>query len=153
MILLIFYIVQYKLDPAKQGVVKMCAFLLQTLSVEPNFGTSLNKKFLAQDTLPASIRIQSFNGSYSDFLIQSIFSIITTSQGKLSAVYPALLAVIANISGYLVNINAITSSKLQHLFASMSAPSFLLANESNHELLQSLLESMNAIIEHQYHSM
>ncbi|KFY71253.1 hypothetical protein V499_08545 [Pseudogymnoascus sp. VKM F-103] len=150
-ILLIFYIVQYKLDPAKQGVVKMCAFLLQTLSVEPNFGTSLNKKFLAQDTLPASIRIQSFNGSYSDFLIQSIFSIITTSQGKLSAVYPALLAVIANISGYLVNINAITSSKLQHLFASMSAPSFLLANESNHELLQSLLESMNAIIEHQYH--
>ncbi|KFY51230.1 hypothetical protein V496_08889 [Pseudogymnoascus sp. VKM F-4515 (FW-2607)] len=150
-ILLIFYIVQYKLDPAKQGVVKMCAFLLQTLSVEPNFGTSLNKKFLAQDTLPASIRILSFNGSYSDFLIQSIYSIITTSQGKLSAVYPALLAVIANISGYLVNVNAITSSKLQHLFASMSAPSFLLANESNHELLQSLLESMNAIIEHQYH--
>lgn len=34
----------------------------------------------------------------------------------------------------------------------MSAPSFLLANESNHMLLQSLLESMNAIIEHQYAS-
>ena len=32
----------------------------------------------------------------------------------------------------------------------MSAPAFLLANESNHTLLQSLLESMNAIIEHQY---
>ncbi|KAL8826412.1 MAG: hypothetical protein Q9191_003818 [Dirinaria sp. TL-2023a] len=32
----------------------------------------------------------------------------------------------------------------------MSAPSFLLANESNYTLLQSLLESMNAIIEHQY---
>lgn len=34
----------------------------------------------------------------------------------------------------------------------MSAPSFLLANETNYTLLQSLLESMNAIIEHQYSS-
>jgi len=32
----------------------------------------------------------------------------------------------------------------------MSSPSFLLANEGNHNLLQSLLESMNAIIEHQF---
>ena len=34
----------------------------------------------------------------------------------------------------------------------MSAPSFLLANGTNYLLLQSLLESMNAIIEHQYES-
>ena len=39
------------------------------------------------------------------------------------------------------------------LFNSMSSPSFLLANETNHSLLQSLLESMNSIIEHQYKSM
>jgi hypothetical protein len=32
----------------------------------------------------------------------------------------------------------------------MSAPSFLLANETNHSLLQSLLESINAVVEHQY---
>lgn len=32
----------------------------------------------------------------------------------------------------------------------MSAPSFLLANENNHTLLHSLLEVMNAMIEHQY---
>lgn len=36
------------------------------------------------------------------------------------------------------------------LFASMSSPAFLFANESNHNLLRSLLESMNAIIEHKY---
>jgi len=34
----------------------------------------------------------------------------------------------------------------------MSSPSFLLANDSNHALLCSLLESLNAIIEHQYDS-
>jgi len=32
----------------------------------------------------------------------------------------------------------------------MSTPGFLLSNESNHTLLSSLLEAMNAIIEHQY---
>ena len=32
----------------------------------------------------------------------------------------------------------------------MSSPSFLLANEKNYSLLQSLLESVNAIVEHQY---
>jgi len=149
-ILILFYSLEYRLDASKQGVVRMCIFILQTLSVEPNFGKNLNKRFEAQDTLPTSIRIQSFNGTYADFLIQSIYNIITTSQGKLTAIYPALLAVINNIAAYLENISAATSSKLLQLFASMSSPSFLLSNDSNHDLLQSLLESMNAIIEHQY---
>jgi hypothetical protein len=38
------------------------------------------------------------------------------------------------------------------LFASMSSPSFLFANENNHTLLQSLLEALNAMVEHQYRS-
>jgi hypothetical protein len=130
----------------------MCVFLLQTLSVEPNFGASLNKKFQAQETLPTSIRIQGFDGTYADFLIHSIYNIITTSQGRLSAVYPALLAGVANIAAYLTNLSFAASSKLLQLFSSMSSPSFLLANESNHTLLQSLLESINTILEHQFRS-
>ncbi|KAM3068943.1 hypothetical protein ACMFMG_004119 [Clarireedia jacksonii] len=149
-ILILFYSLEYRLDASKQGIVRMCVFILQTLSVEPNFGKSLNKRFEAQDTLPPSIRLQSFHGTYADFLIQSIYNIITTSQGKLTAIYPALLAVINNIAAYLENISAAASSKLLQLFASMSSPGFLLSNDSNHDLLRSLLESMNAIIEHQY---
>lgn len=68
-ILILFYALEYKLDPSRQGVVRMCVFLLQTMSVEANFGKNLNKRFEAQDTLPASIRIQSFNGTYADFLV------------------------------------------------------------------------------------
>jgi hypothetical protein len=68
-ILILFYALEYRLDTSKQGVVRMCVFLLQTLSVEPNFGKNLNKKFEAQETLPPTIRIQSFNGTYGDFLI------------------------------------------------------------------------------------
>lgn len=62
------------------------------------------------------------------------------------------MAVIHNIAAHLENLSASVSSKLLQLFSSMSSPGFLLANESNHDLLRSLLESMNAIIEHQYSS-
>lgn len=84
--------------------------------------------------------------------LQSIYNLITRSQGKLTAIYPALLAVVHNSAAYLEGISGTTSSKLIQLFNSMSSPSFLLAHDTNHVLLSSLLESMNAIIEHQYKS-
>ncbi|KAE8374241.1 proteins containing regions of low-complexity [Aspergillus bertholletiae] len=149
-ILCIFYAIVYKSDPSQQGVVRMCIFITQTMSVEPNFGKSLNKKFEAQETLPQSIRIPGFRGSYADFLIMSIHTLITGSKGKLTAVYPALLAVINNIAAYVENLSPAACSKLLQLFSSMSAPSFLLANETNHALLSSVLESINALLEHQF---
>ncbi|KAI1330075.1 high-temperature-induced dauer-formation protein-domain-containing protein [Xylariaceae sp. FL0255] len=149
-ILILFYATEYKLDASKQGVVRMCVFLLQTLSVEKNFGVNLNKTFDNQESLPPVIRIPGFRGTYADFLIQSIYNLITRSQGKLSAAYPALLAVVHNVSAYLEGISSTSCAKVMQLFNSMSSPSFLLATESNHVLLNSLLESMNAIIEHQY---
>lgn len=75
---------------------------------------------------------------------------ITTSKGKLDAIYPALLATMNNVAAYLENLGTQSSLKLLHLYILMSSPSFLLANETNHLLLHSLLEAMNAIIEHQY---
>ncbi len=83
---------------------------------------------------------------------QSIYSLITTSQGKLTAIYPALLAVINNVATYLEGLSAPTCSKIMQLFNSMSSPSFLLANDTNHGLLRSLLEAINTIVEHQYSS-
>ncbi|SPN97595.1 related to proteins containing regions of low-complexity [Cephalotrichum gorgonifer] len=149
-ILAVFNALEHKADPSKQGVVRMCAFLLQTLSVEKNFGINLNKYFETQDTLPPAIRIPNLSGTYADFLIHSIYNLITGSQGKLTAIYPALVAVINNIAPYLEGLSSASCAKLMQLFSSMSSPSFLFANESNHVLLRSLLEAMNAIIEHQY---
>ena len=65
----LFYAMEYKTDPSKQGVVKMCVFVLQTLSVEPNFGKRLNKIFENQDSLPPSIRLANFSGTYADHLV------------------------------------------------------------------------------------
>ncbi|PLB35759.1 Hid1 family protein [Aspergillus candidus] len=149
-ILCIFYAIAYKSDPAKQGVVRMCIFILQTMSVDPNFGQSLNLKFEAQDTLPQTIRIPNFRGSYADFLIMSVHTLITTSKGTLTAVYPALLAIVNNLAPYVEHMSPAACSKILQLFSSMSAPSFLLANDSNHNLLTSVLESINSILEHKF---
>lgn len=149
-VLILFYALEHRLDPSKSGVVRMCIFVLQTLSAEQKFGICLNKRFEEQNTLPQSMIIPGFSGTFADYLIISIYNLITTSKGKLSAVYPALLATVANIAPHVKNLSGSASSKLIQLFASMSTPEFLLANESNHTLLSSLLESMNAIIEHQY---
>ena len=69
MTLIIFYAMEYKTDPSKQGVVRMCVFVLQTLSTEPNFGKLLNRDFETQETLPATIKLNEFRGTYADFLI------------------------------------------------------------------------------------
>ena len=169
-ILVLFYALENKNDPSKQGLIRMCIFVLQTMSVEPNFGKSLNKRFEGQETLPPSIQIPNFHGTYADYLItvscfmivlrnfaniwiQSIYTLLTTGKGRLDAVHPALLAILNNIAPQVENMARATSSKLLQLFATMSTPSFLLANDSNHTLLHSLLEVLNAIVEHQYSSM
>lgn len=151
-ILMLFYAIEYKTDSSRQGIVRMCVFVLQTMSVEPTFGQNLNKKFEAQETLPQSIRLSNFRGSYGDFLITSIHTLITGSKGKLDAIYPALLAIINNMAAYVQGLSLSTSTRLVQLLTSMSTPSFLLANESNHNLLQALLESISTMIEHQYKS-
>lgn len=68
-VLILFYALEYRTDPTKQGIVRMCVFVLQTLSTEENFGTGLNKKFEGQGSLPVTIKIENFNGTYADFLI------------------------------------------------------------------------------------
>ena len=69
MILCIFYAMEYRMDASKHGVVRMCIFILQTMSAESTFGKSLNMKFEAQGTLPQSIRQLKFRRSYADYLI------------------------------------------------------------------------------------
>lgn len=80
-ILIMYYALEYRLDPSKSGVVRMCVFVLQTLSTEFKFGKSLNKRFEGQNSLPASVRIPSFSGSYADYLI------IVSSRGWLVGWY------------------------------------------------------------------
>ncbi|RMY61613.1 hypothetical protein D0863_11219 [Hortaea werneckii] len=149
-VLVLYYAMSAKDEPTKQGIVRMCVLILQTMSVEPHFGDRLNKAFVGQETLPSVLRIQNFHGSYADFLITSVHSLMTTTGGRLESIYPALLAIIGNVAPYCKNLQRATSSKLLDLFVQMSSPKFLLEKETNHTMLQLLLQAMNAILEHQF---
>ena len=91
-ILVLFYALENKSDLARQGVVRMCVFLLQTLSAEPSFGKSLNKRFEGQGSLPVSIRIPGFHGTYADYLIMVSETLAhrRTKTDKLSPSLPSL---------------------------------------------------------------
>lgn len=151
-VLTIFYAMDQRHDPSKHGLVRMCIFVLQSLSTEPNFGKSLNKVFENHETLPASIREPNFNGTYADFLISSVHNLITSGKGKLDTTYPALIAILSNIAANLQRLSRTSCTKLIQLFDMFSVPTSLLSNESNLMLLHSLLEVFNAIIEHQHNS-
>nr|OQO23447.1 hypothetical protein B0A51_07752 [Rachicladosporium sp. CCFEE 5018] len=151
-VLVLFYAMDAKDDPARQGIVRMAILILQTLTVESTFGIRLNKSFIGQESLPAVLRIPNFHGSYADYLITSVHSLMTTTKGRLEMVYPALLAIIGNIAPYIRDLQRATSSKLLDLFISLASPTFLLSGGDNHLMLSSLLESLNAILEHQYES-
>jgi hypothetical protein len=73
-VLITYYALEYRLDPSKAGVVRMCVFVLQTMSSEAKFGKGLNKRFENANSLPASVRIPSFSGTYADYLIIVSFS-------------------------------------------------------------------------------
>jgi len=75
---------------------------------------------------------------------------MTTTGGRLESIYSALLAIINNIAPYAKDLQRATSSKLLDLFVQASSPQFLLEKETNHNMLQLLLQAMNAILEHQY---
>lgn len=47
----------------------MCASMLQTLSKDKAFGYTLNRAFEGHASLPASVRIHNFHGTYGDYLI------------------------------------------------------------------------------------
>jgi hypothetical protein len=47
----------------------MCAFILQTLSSDREFAIRLNKVFEGHGSLPGSVRIPAFYGTYADYMI------------------------------------------------------------------------------------
>lgn len=88
-VLVLYYAIDQRNDLSKQGLVRMCIFVLQTLSVEPQFGKSLNKTFEGQESLPASIRIPNFHGTYADYVIT-----VSLMSGILIFSEPAVLTLL-----------------------------------------------------------
>lgn len=152
MIVLLYYIHEKRLDPAKFGLVRLCAYALLFLTTEKTFVMSLSKGFISQHSLPRNIQLTSFNGSYADYLIIRLFKTITASSENMNFLVPTFLDCIYNIAPYVQNISYQAASSIVQLCATVSNPSFLFARESNHLLLSVLLKSVNLMIECNFHS-
>ncbi|TXT07161.1 hypothetical protein VHUM_03331 [Vanrija humicola] len=133
---------EYKNDPAQHGLLRLLAYLLQTLSVDPAFGTAINQPL--RQTVPSKWAVQ---GSTADFMITSIYSIATTP--GLNPLFPALTIAIANSAPSLRHLGVQASTRLMQLFKAFSSPNFLLADEGHPRLVYYLLETFNSILYHQ----
>ena len=78
LIVLLYYPLEHKGDASQIGLVRMSAFLLQTLSAEKGFAASLNRPFEGHGALPSSVRLHNFHGTYADFMITVLPSIQLT---------------------------------------------------------------------------
>ncbi|KAF9341526.1 hypothetical protein BGZ91_007183 [Linnemannia elongata] len=148
-VILLYFSQEHKLDSTHAGLVRMCAYMLQTLSKDRAFGRTLNRPFDGHASLPANVRIHNFHGTYGDYLICSIQHLIATTKRTLRSLYPALISTLSNVSPYIQNISPLASSRLLQLTTSFASPSFLLAEESNHRLLGILLDTVTSILYYQ----
>ncbi|KAF9036701.1 high-temperature-induced dauer-formation protein-domain-containing protein [Panaeolus papilionaceus] len=138
---LLFYCVDIKDKPQQHGLCRAISYIVQTLSAEPSFGSSLEHPLHIQLTSkwgPVS------NGS--EFMIQAIYSIVATTGGSLTSLYPALVIALANAAPYFKHIGISASARLLQLFNSFSNPLFLLSDEGHPRLLFFMLEVFSAIL-------
>ncbi|KAF9994292.1 hypothetical protein BGZ79_000960, partial [Entomortierella chlamydospora] len=148
-IILLYFSLEYRQDTSHDGLVRMCAYMLQTLSKDRAFGYCLNKPFDGHSSLPVDVKIRNFHGTYTDYLVCSIHTLIATTERSLRSLYPALISTLSNISPYIKNLSPLASGRLLQLTTSFASASFLLAEESNHKLLGLLLDTVCSIIYYQ----
>lgn len=153
MVLLLYYAHTYRLDASRTGLVRLCIYVLQTISADSVFSVRLNRQFDSHNALPSSMQISGWEpaASYADYLLITTYSLMSSSNGKLAALYPSLLDTQMNLAPHLSNISRLTCSRLMQLFSTLSAPSFLVANSTNYMLVDKLLEAMTDMIVNNNH--
>ncbi|KAG6329974.1 hypothetical protein ID866_9117 [Astraeus odoratus] len=138
---LLCYGLEIKDKPQQHGLCRMLSYIIQTLSAEPAFGAKLS--------LPVRVPIPSkwaAPGSAADFMITSIYSMVATTSGALTSLYPAFIIALSNVAPYFKNLSVVASNRLVQLFKSFSNPRFLLSDESHPRLLFFMLEVFNSVI-------
>lgn len=134
----------------QHGVCRAISYIIQTLSAETAFGQQLSKPVRVQiptkwgpvDTVAdflIHVRRPSskIRFSFSDlcFWIKAVYTIVATTAGNLTSLYPALIIALSNAAPYFKHIGVSASARLIQLFNSFSNPLFLLSDEGHPRLL------------------
>ncbi|THH33894.1 hypothetical protein EUX98_g324 [Antrodiella citrinella] len=125
----------------QQGMCRAVSYIVQSLSAEPTFGLKLVSPLKV--TVPPKWGTV---GNAGDFIINAIYSMIATTSGSLSSLYPAYIITLSNAAPHFKHLNVNSSARLLQLFATFANPTFLLADEGHPRLLFFMLEVFNSMI-------
>ncbi|CAE6422281.1 unnamed protein product [Rhizoctonia solani] len=134
---------EIKDKPQNQGLCRALSYIIQSMSSDFALGSKLH--------LPVKIAVPAkwvTPGTTGDFMITSIYSIVATTSGQLTSLYPALIITLSNVSPHLTQLTITASARLVSLLTAFSSPLFLLADESHPRLVYFVLEVFNNVITH-----
>ncbi|QSL64937.1 hypothetical protein MERGE_002241 [Pneumocystis wakefieldiae] len=115
LVLLLCYTLDYRKELSKLGLIRICISILQTLSSKPSFCKKLNTTFEHYRVLPMNMKVAS-KDNYMDFIIISIYTLITTSKGALNSLLPYMLSILINIAPYAQNLSILSCTKSSERF-------------------------------------
>lgn len=120
-----------------QNLLRLLASLLHSLSFDHTFGMSLDNPISLQD------------GSHclSDYLVSTVFKLITSSIHPAS--YDSLLAALANLGAHLKHLSQLSAVRLLSIYRALATPHFLFAHKSNPRYLFYILETFNGVLHNQ----
>ncbi|TKY88128.1 hypothetical protein EX895_002838 [Sporisorium graminicola] len=149
---LLYFALTYKDNVALQGLVRLCAFMLQDVSSEHAFAVHLAKPGSAAKVhLPSRLGLLGGNTAI-DFLVQGVYALIATTKGQLASLYAPLVISLSNTAPAWRSLSITASSRVIHLLRSFSQPSFLLSDEGHPRLLFYVLETVNAVLTFGYNA-
>ncbi|KAI5477870.1 hypothetical protein MNV49_005855 [Pseudohyphozyma bogoriensis] len=143
LVCLVTFCLEWKDDETQMGLVRLSAFMLQSVTAERGLESALNSPVDLKLSLRGKYNVP---GTLADFIIVSIYTLIFTTKARLSTLYPAFVLSIGNISTQFTSLSVVSSTRLTQLFLAFSPPSFLLMEEGNPRLVFYMLETFNNVI-------
>ncbi|KAK4056096.1 hypothetical protein OIO90_002827 [Microbotryomycetes sp. JL221] len=141
---------EHKHDENEMGLVRLCIFLIQTISAQKGLNHCLNLPIELKSTLKQRYEIPSSSScTLSDFIIISIHQLIFKTNSKLNSLYLNLILILNNCSNSFKQLSESSSIRLGQLFLTFSNSKFLLMEEGNPRLIYYLLETFNNVIHFQ----
>ncbi|KAJ2673619.1 hypothetical protein GGI25_004604 [Coemansia spiralis] len=132
-------------DPAQAGMVRTISNILHYLSEDSKFATRLMQPF-DQSILPSTMRIVDANLTHADFMINTVFTLLSSSKPYLVPVYSNLLLLVRNVSPYLTQTSQPTADKLVSLFDIISSPAFIISEPYHVRWLIYLIEVFDYVV-------
>ncbi|KAJ2783545.1 hypothetical protein GGI15_002550 [Coemansia interrupta] len=132
-------------DPAQAGLVRTISHILHYLSEDSRFATRLMQPF-DQSILPSTMRTVDASLTHADFMINTVFTLLSASKPYLVPVYSNLLLLVRNVSPYLTQVSQTTADKLVSLFDIISSPAFIISESYHVRWLIYLIEVFDYVV-------